>query len=69
MLATINRAKLVDISTIAIDKNLPQAERIAAYKRQIQNPNRYRCGKFIVTAVYANNGVTIEDCLRGMLSK
>ena len=59
---------LVDIAKISVDKNLPQRERCAEYKRQIRTPSRYICGKFTVTAVHPNNGVTIEDCLRGMLA-
>jgi len=69
MVGMINGAGLVDIATVSVDKNLPQRERCAEYKRQIQNPNRYICGKFTVTAIHPDNGVTLEDCLRGMLAK
>ena len=55
--------ELVDISTISIDKNLPKHERIMEFIRQIKNPYRFKCGKFVVTAHFADNGITLEDCL------
>ena len=59
--------KLVDIRDVHVDKNLPRQERIAEFKRQIKDPYHYRCGDFTVTAIFANNGRTLEDCLRGIL--
>jgi hypothetical protein len=59
---------LVEISTISVDKNLPQKERCADFKRQIKDMHNYQSGIFTVKAVYANNGATIEDCLRGMMA-
>ena len=42
-------------------------ERIAAFIRQIKNPYRFRCGDFVVNACFAGNGVTLEECLQGIL--
>lgn len=58
---------LVDIRDISVDKNLPKAERIAAFVHQIKNPYRFRCGDFVVNASFAQDGVTIEECLQGIL--
>ena len=58
---------LVDIRDISVDKNLPKAERIAAFVHQIKNPYRFRCGDFVVNASFAQGGATIEECLRGIL--
>jgi hypothetical protein len=58
---------LVDIRDISVDNSLPKAERIAAFVRQIKNPYRFRCGDFVVNASFAQDGATIEDCLRGIL--
>ena len=55
--------ELVDIREVAVDKALPKEERIAAFLHQIKNPYRFRCGDFVV----ANNGVTLEECLQGIL--
>ena len=59
--------ELVDIREVSVDKNLPKEERIAAFIRQIKNPYRFRCGDFVVNACFAGNGVTLEDCLQGIL--
>ena len=61
-------AHLVDIRNISVDRNLPKQERIAEFIRQIKNPYRFRCGKFIVTARFAENASTFEDCLRGVIA-
>lgn len=58
---------LVDIRTVTVDKSLPKEERIADFVRQIKNPYRFRCGDFVVNAAFANNGVTLEECLQGIL--
>ena len=59
---------LVDIRTVSVDKTLPREARIAEFIRQIKNPYRFRCGKFIVTAKYADAGLTLEDCMMQMIS-
>ena len=58
---------LVDIRTVTVDKSLPKEERIADFVRQIKNPYRFRCGDFVVNAAFASNGVTLEECLQGIL--
>jgi hypothetical protein len=59
--------ELVDIREVTVDKNLPKEERIAAFLHQIKNPYRFRCGDFVVNAAFASNGVTLEECLQGIL--
>lgn len=59
--------ELVDIREVAVDKALPKEERIATFLHQIKNPYRFRCGDFVVNAAFANNGVTLEECLQGIL--
>ena len=58
---------LVDIRDISVDKELPREERIAEVVRQIKNPYLFRCGRFTVKASFAGNGVTLEDCIRGII--
>jgi RecJ-like exonuclease len=65
--ATLNSNKLVDIRTVSVDKHLPRDMRIAEFIRQIKNPYRFKCGKFTVTAKYADSGLTLEDCILQML--
>ena len=56
---------LVDISTVKVDKSLPQSERCKEFNRQIKDNTLYECEGFIIRAKYATNGDKIEDCLRG----
>ena len=58
---------LADIRDVSVDQNLPKEERIAEFLRQIRNPYRFRCGKFTVQVKYADNGVSLEDCLKQIL--
>ena len=57
---------LVDIRTVSVDRTLPREARIAEFIRQIKNPYQFKCGKFTVTAKYAESGLTLEDCLLQM---
>ena len=58
---------LVDIRDVSVDQSLPKEERIAEFLRQINNPYCFRCGKFTVRAQFAENGVSLEDCLKQIL--
>jgi len=61
-------AELVDIRDVSVDMSLSKEERIAEFVRQIKDPYHFRCGKFIVTAKFADNGVTLEDCLQRIMA-
>ena len=58
---------LADIRDVSVDQTLPKEERIVEFLRQIKNPYCFRCGKFTVRAKYADNGVSLEDCLKQIL--
>ncbi len=58
---------LADIRDVSVDRNLPKEERIAEFLRQIKNPYCFKCGKFTVRAQFADNGVSLEDCLKQIL--
>lgn len=58
---------LADIRDVSVDQSLPKEERIAEFLRQIKNPYCFRCGKFTVRAQFADNGVSLEDCLKEIL--
>ena len=64
----IHTANYVDISTISVDKSLPQRERCTEFKRQIKDMHNYKSGTLSVRAVYSSSGATLEDCLRGMMA-
>lgn len=58
---------LVDIREVSVDKNLTREERIAEFVRQIKNPYCFKCGRFTVRAQFAENGASLEDCLKRIL--
>jgi len=60
----MNTNELVDIRTISVDKELPQPERGIEYVRQIVNPYLFKCGGFIITAIYPSDAPPMNDCLR-----
>jgi len=64
----VEHDELVDIRTVSVDKTLPREVRIAEFIKQIKNPYRFKCGKFTITAKYADTGLTLEDCLMQMVS-
>ena len=53
--------ELVDIREVAVDKDLPKEERIAAFLHQIKNPYRFRCGDFVVRLLFLVFGVVITS--------
>jgi hypothetical protein len=68
MAENINISDLVDIRTVIVDKSLPKQERVAEYIRQIKDPYHFKCGKFTVTARFAETGPSLEDCLQRLMA-
>jgi hypothetical protein len=68
MPTTAKNNDFVDIRDVQVDCNLSQPERVSEYRKQIKDPCHYKCGKLTVTAKFANNGVSIEDCLKSIVS-
>jgi hypothetical protein len=64
MQSGINTDNLIDIRDVNVNKDLPKQERVAEFVRQIKDPYHFRCGKFTVTARFAEDGPTLEDCLQ-----
>ena len=64
----MNTEDLVDIRDVHVDKALPREDRIAEFVRQIKNPHHFRCGKFTVTARFAEDGPTLEECLQRIIA-
>jgi len=58
---------LVDIRDVHVDPSLPKDERIKEYLRQIKNPYCFKCGRFTVRVQFAENGASLEDCLKRIL--
>lgn len=64
----LNPQDLVDIRDVCVDKDLPKQERINEFVRQIKDPYHFRCGKFVVTARFAEDGPTLEECLQRIIA-
>lgn len=64
----MNIEELVDIRDVQVDKTLPKEERVAEFVRQIKDPYHFRCGKFVVTARFAEDGPTLEECLQRIIA-
>ena len=60
---SVDTHDLVDIRDVHVDTDLPKFERIVEFLRQIKNPYLFKCGEFVVGVKYANNGISLEDCL------
>ena len=60
---------LVDIRTVEIDRNLSKEERIKQYVRQIKNPYFYKVGDVVVKLGFAENGPSITDLYKEMMSQ
>ena len=58
---TVNPATLRDIRDVKVNPNLPKAQRIQDYIRQIGNPYCYRHGKYVVKISFTDTDVTLED--------
>ena len=59
---------LVEISDVSVDKNLPKLERVTEYIRQVKDPYHYKCGEYAITAKFAENGPSLEDCLQRLMA-
>jgi hypothetical protein len=65
---SLNPQDLVDIRDVCVDKDLPKQDRVAEFVRQIKDPYHFRCGKFVVTARFAEDGPTLEECLQRIIA-
>ena len=64
---TVDRSSLVQCADVHVGEGMPKMERVAEYMRQMGNPYCYLDGKILVKLSFAENGRTIEDCVRGYL--
>ncbi len=60
---TVDPETLCDIRDVKINMELPRAERMLDFIRQIGNPYCYRHGKYVVKVSYTDTDVTLEDRL------
>lgn len=60
---TVDPETLRDIRDVKINMELPKAERMLDFIRQIGNPYCYRHGKYVVKVSYTDTDVTLEERL------
>ena len=58
---TVDPDSLRDIRDVEVHTELPKAERILDFIRQIGNPYCYRHGKYVVKVSFTDTDVTLED--------
>lgn len=61
-LRTVNRDELVQISTVKVDPNASQEERLQDYVINIKNPYCYMDDKTAVKISFSDTTTTMEDC-------
>ena len=61
--------ELADICDVRVGDTLTQFERVAEYVRQIKDPRHFKCGEYTVTAIYDDDGPTLEDCLQPIIQR
>ena len=49
------------VREVTVKTDLPKAERMLDFIRQIRNPYCYRHGKYVVKVSYADTDITLED--------
>ncbi|MFI3238266.1 MAG: hypothetical protein R3Y47_09625 [Lachnospiraceae bacterium] len=64
-ITSADKNRLVDISTIKVDKELPVKERIKNYIEQIKNPYCFKVNDTVVKIKFSDTDITMEQCLEG----
>lgn len=60
---TVDPATLKDIRDVHVNTDLPKAERMLDFIRQIGNPYCFRHGKYVVKVSFSDTNVTLEQRL------
>lgn len=56
-----DRAGLVDIRDVHIDRTRPVEERIREYTKQVSDPLLVKCGDYVIKFGYADTEKSLED--------
>ena len=64
---TVERDKLVDLTSVIIDTDKPVEERVRTFIEQIKNPYCFKVGDIAVKVVYKENGPTFQQSFEEML--
>jgi mevalonate kinase len=61
---SVDRASLIDIKSVTIDKSLPIEKRMRQYLEQIKNPYCFLCGKTPVKVTFSEVGKTLDEAIK-----
>lgn len=65
----VNRADLVDVKDVCINRFLKQERQINDFVSQIKNPYCYKYGDYIVKIAFEDTEVTLTDRLKELVLK
>ena len=63
-----NKADLVDIRTIEIDKNKSQMERLLSFIQAVKNPYLFKVGDIAVKVSFADNEQSMQKKMENIIS-
>ena len=63
----VDRAELVDIREVPVERGLPAEERIKRFIGKVKNPYCFRVGDVVVKTVFSENGGSFGERFERML--
>ena len=63
-----NKADLIDIRTIEIDKNKSQMERLLSFIQAVKNPYLFKVGDIAVKVSFADNEQSMQKKMENIIS-
>ena len=63
-----NKADLIDIRTIEIDKNKSQMERLLSFIQAVKNPYLFKLGDIAVKVSFADNEQSMQKKMENIIS-
>ena len=64
----VDRAELVDIREVPVERGLPAEERIKRFIGKVKNPYCFRVGDVVVKTVFSENGGSFGERFERMLA-
>ena len=64
----VDRAELVDIREVPVERGLPAEERIKRFIEKVKNPYCFRVGDVVVKTVFSENGGSFGERFERMLA-
>ena len=65
----VDRAELVDIREVPVERGLPAEERIKRFIGEVKNPYCFRVGDVVVKTVFSEDGGSFGERFERMLAR